>query len=199
MQTKIVSSQRGFGGWSTRDLLVTAVIGAVFGVLFIPASYGLIGAQAAGPVVSYATNVVWMLPPFFAAYLLRRPGAALLIALLAGLIATPFTPFGLAAAISFILRGICVEPAVALVTHYHHYSLPRLLLAGLLAGALLMLAYAIIFQSLNFAFGVLITVIGVIIISGALSAWIAKILGDTLARTGILSNIVAEGKATGEI
>jgi len=63
--------------WRTRDIVVTAVIGVAFGVVFW--AWGLAWAPieaALGPA-RFLLYAVWLVPAVLAPFIVRKPGAAL--------------------------------------------------------------------------------------------------------------------------
>jgi len=188
--------RRGLPTWSTRELLVTAVIGIVFGALMIPLNYAYIPLIALGPVVQWACTGPWHFPSFFATYVLRRPGAGWLVGLLYSLILVPFTPFGVLYIVAGLSYGGSSELGMALATRYRHFSWARLLTGGLSANVLNFLISAMLFQALNFAPSVIVASLVVSSLSTMLCVVLARQLADALARTGVRA---AAGRTGNEV
>ncbi len=120
--------------WRTRDIVVAAVIGVAFGVVFVVA--GGIWASLAflGPVqnVFYA---VWLLPAIVAPLIIRKPGAAVFAEVVAaGLSAILGSTWGVDTLMSGIMQGAAAEAVFAL-TRYRSYAFPVLAAAGLASAA----------------------------------------------------------------
>ena len=75
--------------WRTRDIVVAAVIGVAFGVVFW--AWGLIYA-AAEPLFAFAPPLrdvmygVWLIPAVLAPLVIRKPGAALFAEMVAAVV-----------------------------------------------------------------------------------------------------------------
>lgn len=108
--------------WSTHDLLVTAVIGVAFAVLLVPFTYTYAAARAGGVLGRAAAGELFFLPAAFATYVMRKPGAVVLVGLISGLLAVPFTPFGLVVLGISMLTALLAEPIVWLITRYRNYT-----------------------------------------------------------------------------
>jgi energy-coupling factor transport system substrate-specific component len=80
---------RPFGRWRTSDILITAAIGVVFGVIFIfwTALY-----SAAGPLFTFFPPAqallygIWLVPGVLAPYITRRAGSGVLAELVAAVV-----------------------------------------------------------------------------------------------------------------
>ncbi len=177
----------GLKGWNTRDLLVTAIIAIVFALLLTGANYLLVIITPFGPLAVQAISGLWVIPGLITAYILRRPGAALLSQVLVGIIQAPLSPYGWMTVVGQLTYGIASE-LVFLVTRYRNYSLPVMLVAGALTNLFNMgLAYLALGYA-NLSTGIQIAVVALTLLSGALSGWLSKALTDAIAKTGVLNN-----------
>lgn len=177
--------------WSLLDIVWAFVLSALFGVLLGFASLGLLGIQALGTIPGYTTNLIWMLPGFFVVYVLRRPGAALLMALVAGQIAVVVTPAGSDLLFSLLIRSFCIELAVAVVTQYRRFVLRRWTLAALLTGGLLIIVYLWLYEVVWLDQNTQLLACATITLSVVASAALAKLLADLMVRTGLLPRTAA--------
>ncbi|MEU4690281.1 ECF transporter S component [Actinoplanes sp. NPDC023714] len=100
----------------TRFLMACAAIGAATGVLLLPANFVAAAISAAVPLLYAAMVGVWLVGPVVALAVLRRPGAALITMLIAGIINIP-TPAGPAAIVTNLMVGGAMELGF-LVTRY---------------------------------------------------------------------------------
>ena len=118
------------------DIVVIAVIGIVFGVLSAFWQSIYIGAGAiAGPLGSAIVGGFVCVPAILAAYIIRKPGAALLaevISVFGQVIAG--NPFGVVILVYGVAQGLPAE-AVFFVTRYKKWGWPTLLAAGALSQA----------------------------------------------------------------
>ena len=123
----------GATAWRTRDIVVTAIIGVVFGVVFqlwnqiAAAASGLFTAFPAGQNLLYG---VWLMPAVLAPLIVRKPGAALFAELVAaGLSLFLGSPYGADAMLSGLVQGAGAE-VIFLAFRYRAWSMPVLALAA---------------------------------------------------------------------
>lgn len=123
----------GGAGWRTRDIVVTAIIGVVFGVVF--QLWNLVagatsGAFAAFPAAANLLYGVWLMPAVLAPLIVRKPGAALFAEVVAaGLSVFIGSQYGADALLSGVVQGAGAE-LVFLIARYRIWSLPVLALAA---------------------------------------------------------------------
>jgi energy-coupling factor transport system permease protein len=116
--------------WRTRDIVVTAVIGVAFGVVFFmfQAVWGALAGLGPLQNVFYG---VWLLPAVLAPLIVRKPGAALFAELVAaGLSMMMGSIWSLDVLLSGFLQGGAAEIVFA-VTRYRSWSWPVLAVASL--------------------------------------------------------------------
>lgn len=186
--------------WSTRDLMVTLVIGLALGVLLIPVTYAYVAFLGVGGLFTRSLiGGIYFLPAVFAAYVVRKPGASFLASAIGGLTSMPFTPYGFIVLAVSILIGLVGELFIWLNTRYKDFALPRLLTAGAATGlAVFLLILGSVLRSAEFEWNALVLV--ALVLSGvtfAVCGLLAKALADAVARTGVLGN-TALGKANVE-
>ncbi|WP_222195625.1 ECF transporter S component [Modestobacter italicus] len=125
-------------GWRTVDIVVTAVLGVAFGVVFW--AWGLLwaatgpafGAFPPGQAFMYG---VWLLPAVLAPLVIRKPGAALFAELIAGVVSALLgSAWGSLVIVYGLLQGLAGELGFA-AFGWRRYSWPQALLAAALAGA----------------------------------------------------------------
>jgi energy-coupling factor transport system substrate-specific component len=130
---------------------------------------------------------IWVIASPIVAYIIRKPGAAFIgevaaaaVELLTG------SHFGLAALLVGVFQGIGSEIAFALF-RYKRYNLFTLMLSGALA-AVLGMVYNILANGFGFyTTKVFFTTLGIHTISGViLGGYLAKVVVDSLAKTGVL-------------
>jgi energy-coupling factor transport system substrate-specific component len=191
-------SKAAFATWTTADLMLTAVLGAVFGLLFVwwQVAYNafstLIGS--ANPWVGL-TNGFWFVPAILVPYIIRKPGAALIGETLAGVLAVVFgSPWGVVgSAIAGLTQGMGAEVIFAL-TGWKRYDWLTLTLAGV--GATItgfVYVWPIWFSQLSSDL-LAITFIAILISVILFAVVGSKLLGDALLATGVL-NRFAIGRA----
>ena len=180
--------KKGLAAWTTRDILVTAAIAIVFGLLLSGVDYLSAVFVSISPVFAGILAGFYFLPGIMVMYIIRRPGAAVLMRVLINLVMLSFTPFGWMHLVISVVFGLSSELPF-LLTRYRDYRLRILLISGGLAGLLsfvLMFAFAGI---ANLAvtmqvIGLVVFVAGGALIGGAL----AKALADAIAKTGVLAS-----------
>jgi len=127
------ASATGGMAWRTRDIVVTAIIGVVFGVVFQVwnlVSSSTSGLFAAFPAAANLLYGVWLLPAVLAPLIVRKPGAALFAEIVAaGLSLFLGSPYGADALLSGVLQGAGAE-LVFLIARYRIWTLPVLSLAA---------------------------------------------------------------------
>lgn len=178
----------GLKGWSTRNLLVTAVIGIVFGLLAVPVQWLFTSLEMfTGPIGSRIFIGIFFTSALMAVYIIRQPGAALIATLIASIVQVPFSPYGWAVLIMVITNGLPIELAFWL-TRYRRYGLPMMLITGGLMVLPGFFMHAVNFGYFNLAITVFLSSLIVQMLSGALlGGWLAKALADAVARTGVLA------------
>lgn len=116
--------------WRTRDIVVAAIIGVAFGVVFT-AWNGL--WEALNPIALPVRSLVygvWLVPAVLAPLIVRKPGAALFSEMVAaGLSVFIGSQWGPDALLSGFVQGAAAELVFAF-TLYRAYSIPVLVVAA---------------------------------------------------------------------
>jgi len=119
--------------WRTRDIVVAAVIGVAFGVVFW--AWNLTYA-AAEPVFAFAPPLrdvmygVWLMPAILAPLVIRKPGAALFAEMVAaGVSALLGSQWSVDTLLSGFMQGAAAELVFAF-TLYRSYGAPTLVIAA---------------------------------------------------------------------
>ena len=200
MKTEASSSKASLGSlrsWSTREIVVGAVLAVAVGVIFW--AWGQLWATVFAAIpfpVSYLLVGVWMIGGVLVPYVVRRPGAALVGELVAAFVSMLLvTQWGFAVMLSGVVQGLGAE-LVFSSTRWRKYSLPVLVAAGAVAGV-----FSILLDSYYYGYWEIYTtnliLLGIVFvaISGAvLGGFVSKVIADLLAGTGVLSGL-AIGKA----
>jgi energy-coupling factor transport system substrate-specific component len=122
--------------WRTRDIVIAAIIGVAFGVVFIAwnAVWEAVGAVVL-PVRSLIYGV-WLVPAVLAPLIVRKPGAALFAEMVAAGLSVFLggTPWGPDALLSGFVQGAAAELVFAF-TLYRGWSLPVLSVAAIASAA----------------------------------------------------------------
>jgi energy-coupling factor transport system permease protein len=190
MTTTTMGALRPRRGWTTRDAVLVAVLAVVFGFLYMQWVPVWLAAAALGAQIGQeAMFGFWLIAGVLASYITRRPGAALVGEFLAAMAEVLFgAAAGTPLLVTGLMQGLGLE-AVFAARRYRDYSLPTVMLAGAV-GMLVALPwnwYRLGYFALNPSF--LIVLLVVRLVSGAVISGLGgKLLGDALARTGVLNN-----------
>ncbi len=176
-------------GWRTRDIVVTAVIGVAFGVVFW--TWGL-AWSAADPLFAFlpaAKNLlyaVWLVPAVLAPLIVRKPGAALFAEMVAAGVSTLIgSQWGPDTLLSGFVQGAAAELIFAF-TLYRTFSLPILIVAAIASAAAAWIHdWALYYAAVDVTTQI---VVGVIMaISAAVIAGLGSdLLAQSLRRAGVL-------------
>ncbi|WP_103258265.1 ECF transporter S component [Tabrizicola aquatica] len=175
--------------WTLRETLVTAMLGAVFGVLYLGWVQVWLVLQAIfGPLTMDVVMGFWFVVSIIAAAIIRKPGVALVSEVMAaGIQVLLGSPAGLLLLLTGLVQGAGAE-AVFAATRYRRWGLPVLMAAGV-GAAMASFAYTWVrFDYASLAPGLLVAMFVLRCLSGAL---LAGLLGHwivtALKRTGVLS------------
>lgn len=178
-------------GWTLREILVVAVLGAVFGVLYLAwVQVWLIAQAVFGAITMDVVMGFWFIVSIIAAAIIRKPGAALLSEVLAALVQVLLgSPAGLLLLVTGLVQGAGAE-AVFAATRWRNYRLPVLLAAGVGAAV-----FSYIYTWIRFDYGALepLLLVAMFVLrcaSGALLGGFAgHLVTEALYRTGVLSGL----------
>ena len=128
--------------WRTRDFIVAAALAVPLGLIWSFA-YGFVWLTARGiqPLLGDVFDGFYIIGGVLVAYIIRKPGAALLGEMLAALIEIPFTGFGAVVLWLGLLQGLGVE-LVFLATRYRRFDLLVLMLAGAMGALVAVIGYS---------------------------------------------------------
>lgn len=183
--TSSTTSARG-SGWRTVDLVTTAVLGVVVGVLFVAWTYAAVGPTTAlggvfAPLGALMT-APWFLGGVLGGLIIRKPGAALAVELVATIVELlMISRWGMLGVGSGLVQGLGAELAFAL-TRYRSSSLGTAALAGLLSGLfagvyelfVYVQAYTLAFKAAHVG----LTALGGIVLAGVLGWLLVRALAS---------------------
>jgi energy-coupling factor transport system substrate-specific component len=180
--------------WRTVDIVVTAVLGVAFGVVFW--AWNLLWAATgtaftAFPPAQAVMYGVWLLPAVLAPLVVRKPGAALFAELMAAVVSALLgSSWGAIVLLYGLLQGLAGELGYA-AFRYRRFGWPQALLSAALAGAMaavldLLYYYPTWAGSWKTTY-VLLVVASTAVIAGAGGTALVR----ALARTGALSSFAA--------
>ncbi len=182
--------------WSTHDIVLVAVLAVVFGFLYMQWLPLWVAARAFGAQIGQeALFGFWLAAGVLAAYVVRRPGAALTGEFLAALAEVLF---GAVAGTPLLITGVMQGLGAELVfgaRRWRDFSVVTVMIAGGVA-ALVALPwnwFRLGYFELDAGFLLLLAIVRMV--SGlVLGGLFPKMLGDVLADTGVLSSF-AIGRA----
>ncbi|RST85932.1 thiamine permease [Aquibium carbonis] len=180
--------------WTLREILIVAVLGAVFGVLYLAwVQVWLIAQAVFGPVTMDVVMGFWFIVSIIAAKIIRKPGAALLSEVLAAAVQILLgSPAGLLLLVTGFVQGAGAE-AVFAATRWRNYRLPVLLAAGVGAAVFSFVYTWFRFDYGALAPGLLIAMFTLRCLSGALLGGLAgHWITEALYRTGVLSGLAID-------
>ena len=180
--------------WRTRDIVVAAVIGVAFGVVFW--AWGLAwGAfdplNAIFPVLRDSLYAVWLIPAVLAPLIIRKPGAALFAEMVAaGVSALLGSQWGVDTLLSGFVQGAAAELVFAF-TLYRTWTPPVLAIAAVASAAAAwahdwVLYYSDVDLGLQVARGVLMAISALVFVAGG-----SILIERSLRRAGVLEGFPA--------
>ena len=161
--------------WRTRDIVMAAVIGVAFGVVFW--AWGLVWEGPLAPLSTLALPIrdlgyaVWLIPAVLAPLIIRKPGAALFAEMVAaGVSALLGSLWGVDTLLSGFVQGAGAELVFAF-TLYRVWTFPVLSLAAIASAAAAWvhdwaLYYANIDPTIQIVRGVFMAISAVVIVAG---------------------------------
>lgn len=174
------------------ELVLLAALSVTFGFVYWALVQSWVGLQVAmGPFGDLAQHVLsggWMVVAPLALYIVRKPGAGIVVEILAALVEVVFlaSPVGPMLLIVGLVQGAGAELAFA-VTRYRRYGWGTFVLSGLTAAAASLVLGCVRFGWLTqdwFAYRVGLSLVSGVLLCGVL----ARLIGDALLRTGVLDD-----------
>lgn len=180
--------------WTLRETLIVAVLGAVFGVLYLGWVQVWLVLQAVfGPVTMDVVMGFWFVVSMIAAAIIRKPGVALVSEVMAAAVQVLLgSPAGLLLLLTGFVQGAGAE-AVFAATRWRRYTLPVLMAAGM-GAAVFSFAYTWVrFDYGSLAPGLLVAMFVLRLASGALlGGLLAHVIVKALYRTGVLAGLAID-------
>jgi energy-coupling factor transport system permease protein len=179
--------------WNLREIVLMAILGVVFAVIylfFFTVGTGITNVLTPfglGPFGYEVIFGIWFIVSIITAYIIRKPGAALISETIAGgvqvLLGSPAGPMLI---VSAFIQGLGAEAAFA-ATKYRNYSTVVLVLAGI-GPAVTSFIWGLFHSGyIALSFPLLSSMLIVRVISGALIAGLlGKWITERLADTGVL-------------
>lgn len=177
-------------GWRTVDIVVAAVLAVAFGVVFQAWSllWNVLDPLFTGfPPAGGLLVGVWLVAGVVGGMVIRKPGAALFVELVAATVSALLgSQWGTATLVYGLFQGLAVE-LVFLAFGYRRWGLPVALLAGAAAGAT-SAVLDFVYSYSAWSMGWKTAYISVVTLSGIVLAGLAGwALFRALATTGVLA------------
>ncbi|TFB21811.1 thiamine permease [Filobacillus milosensis] len=179
--------------WKLKEIVLMSILGVVFGFIYLAffgvgkIFTGLLAPFGLGDLGYEVIYGIWFIVSVIAAYIIRKPGAALMAEMIAALVEVlAGSTTGPSLLLSGFVQGLGAELAFAL-TRYKDYRLRILIFSGV-GAALLSFPYHYFTAGFDAYAPWVLTlmfiarVISAIIITGI----IGKFVSDQLAKTGVL-------------
>ena len=171
-----------------KEVVLAVILAVACGVIYLGWSTLWIPISAiVGPVGAGFMFGIWVIASPIVAYIIQKPGAALIAEVAAAAVELlTGSHFGLSALLVGVFQGIGAEIAFA-IFGYKRYNLFTLMLSGALAAVGGMI-YNLIANGFGFyTTKVFLLTLGIHVISGMiLGGYLAKVVVDVLAKTGVL-------------
>lgn len=177
--------------WTQREIVVTAAIGVVFGVVYLAwVQVWLLAQGLIGPIALDIFLGLWCTASVIAAYVVRKPFAAFFAEMVAAVaeVATG-NPAGVILLLTGAVQGAGAELPF-LLTRWRRYDLPVLLASGASAAV-----FSFVYTWIRFKYGALdpqllvvmlvVRVISGMVLAGLLGRWIGRALHRTGAVDGL--------------
>jgi energy-coupling factor transport system substrate-specific component len=176
--------------WRTRDIMMVATIGVIFGILFI---FWNMLWDALKPLFLFfppARHLIygfWLIPAVLAIYIVRKPGVGLISELIAAIVSALIgAKWGIDTIVSGLVQGIGAEIIFG-IAFWKNFKILILMLAGA-ASAITVWIHDWILWYAGMEPHLLAFQLVFIIISGIfLTGLGSKYIGDALKATGVLS------------
>ena len=181
--------------WELKDVIMMAILGVVFAAVYLAVFNGGLALSTAltpmglAPFGFELIYGVWFMAATLAAYIMRKPGVALITEVLASVVELLMgNSGGLTVVLTGVIQGAGAELAFALF-RYKKWNIASMSLAGIFS-ALFIFCYELFYLDyIHLAFGLLIAQLAVRFISAVVfSGLICKLAGDGLARTGVVKS-----------
>ena len=193
--------------WELRDVIMMAILGIVFAAVYLAIFQGglalstaltPLGLSAFGFEIIYG---VWFMAATLAAYIIRKPGVALITEVLASVVELLMgNSGGLTVVLTGVIQGAGAELIFALF-RYKKWDFVSMSLAGILSAVFIFCYELYYLNYIALAPTLLVSQLAVRFISAIVfSGVICKLAGDGLAMTGVLKSYALGTKAkTGKV
>lgn len=188
--------------WELKDVIMMAILGVVFSAVYMAVFQGGLALSTAltpaglAPFGFEIIYGVWFMAATLAAYIIRKPGVALVTEVLASAIELLMgNSGGLTVVLTGIIQGLGAEVIFALF-RYKKWNLGTMCLGGMLSAVFIFCYELYYLNYIALAPSLLISQLAVRLVSAAVfSGIICKLAGDALAKTGVVKSYAIGAKA----
>ncbi|WP_297717843.1 ECF transporter S component [Intestinimonas sp.] len=188
--------------WELKDVILMAIFGVVFSAVYLAVFQGGLALSTAltpmglSPFGFEVIYGVWFMAATLAAYIIRKPGAALVTEVLASAIELLMgNSGGLTVVLTGAIQGLGAELVFA-AFRYKKWDLGSMSLAGIVSAVFIFCYELYYLNYIALAPTLLISQLAVRFISAVVfSGVLCKLAGDALARTGVVKSYAIGAKA----
>ena len=188
--------------WELKDVILMAIFGVVFSAVYLAVFQGGLALSTAltpmglSPFGFEVIYGVWFMAATLAAYIIRKPGAALVTGVLASAIELLMgNSGGLTVVLTGAIQGLGAELVFA-AFRYKKWDLGSMSLAGIVSAVFIFCYELYYLNYIALAPTLLISQLAVRFISAVVfSGVLCKLAGDALARTGVVKSYAIGAKA----
>lgn len=181
--------------WELKDVILMAIFGVVFSAVYLAVFQGGLALSTAltpmglSPFGFEVIYGVWFMAATLAAYIIRKPGAALVTEVLASAIELLMgNSGGLTVVLTGAIQGLGAELVFA-AFRYKKWDLGSMSLAGIVSAVFIFCYELYYLNYIALAPTLLISQLAVRFISAVVfSGVLCKLAGDALARTGVVKS-----------
>ena len=193
--------------WELKDMIMMAMLGVVFSAVYLAVfDGGVMLSTLLTPtgLSNFSFEIiygVWFMAATLAAYIIRKPGVALVTEMLASAIELLMgNSGGLTVVLTGAIQGAGAELVFALF-RYKKWDLASMSLAGMLSAVFIFIYELFYLNYIELAPTMLMAQLAVRFVSAIVfSGVICKLAGDGLAKTGVVKSYAIGAKAdTGKI
>ncbi len=188
--------------WELKDVIMMAILGVVFSAVYLAVFQGGLALSTAltpAGLANFGFEIiygVWFMAATLAAYVIRKPGVALITEVLASAVELLMgNSGGMTVVLTGLIQGAGAELAFA-VFRYKKWNLGVMCLSGVLAAAFIFVYELYYLNYIALAPTLLIAQLAVRFVSAIVfSGVVCKLAGDGLAKTGVVKSYAIGAKA----
>ncbi len=176
--------------WRLNEIVILVVVSVILGIVWWGWSlvYGLT-APLTAVGLNYLFIGFWFTGGTLIPFLIRKPGAALFGELIAALVESFITQWGITALLWGLVQGVGAE-IIFLIMRYKNYNLTVLILAGILSG---IFSYILDFFYMHYSglalWVIVVQVSSMLISSAVLAGLLSYFIGKAVRKTDALRSL----------